>query len=82
MAMLDEKDRLILETIRKNKALDLKNIREIVWKESEEDQLADLNIGERITKLYLKEYIRKAPNYEGYHVTRKGKKVLDQVYSG
>ena len=76
---MDEKDLKILEIIRRNKAIDLRALREIVWRETDEDQLSDMNIGERVTRLYLKEYIRKAPNYEGYHITRKGKKVLEQV---
>ncbi len=76
---MDEKDLKILEIIRRNKAIDLRALRDIVWRETDEDQLSDMNIGERVTRLYLKEYIRKAPNYEGYHITRKGKKVLEQV---
>jgi hypothetical protein len=77
--MTDDKDLMILSVIRKNKAIDLKAIRDIIWRDIDEDKVGDLNIGERITRLYLKEYIRKAPNYDGYHITRKGKRVLEQV---
>jgi repressor of nif and glnA expression len=75
----DSKDVLILEIIKRNKAIDLKSIRELVWKQIDDSNLADLNIGERITRMYLKEYIRKSPSYDGYHITRKGKKVLEQA---
>lgn len=78
--MTDNKDLLILEIIKRNKAIDLKSIRELVWKEVDDSNLGDLNIGERITRMYLKEYIRKSASYDGYHITRKGKKVLEQAF--
>lgn len=80
MAMvIDYSDRRILEIIKNNKSLDLRSIKDLFWRESDEDEIGGVNIGERITRLYLKEYIRKSPNYEGYNITRKGRKILEKV---
>jgi predicted transcriptional regulator len=78
--LTDERDMKLLEIVKNHKSIDLKAIKEIMWKMADSENLNELNIGERVTRLYLKEYIRKSPNYDGYHITRKGRRLLEQVY--
>lgn len=70
---------MILQTIQENSEVELENLKKIFWSKLTEDEVYNVNIGERITSLYLAELIRKSPSYGGYILTRKGKKTLAAV---
>lgn len=70
---------MILRTIQENGEMELENLKKAFWDKLTEDEVYNVNIGERITSLYLSELIRKSPSYGGYVLTRKGKKTLTDV---
>lgn len=76
--MLNDHDFKILQIVMNEGQTDLETIKKRFWESLDEGQVLNISIGERITNLYLKEYIRKSASYGGYSLTRKGKRLLSE----
>ena len=74
--MLDNHDLIILQILQNNKRASLEEIKKNFVEEIGTAQMVTLNLGSKITDLYLNEYIRKGQSYSGYALTKKGKNVL------
>lgn len=78
---MDKYDYLLLDVIMNHKrqygsAMRLNDIERQFWKRIEEDDnlsIGQARIGERVTRLYVEDFIQ---NREGYSLTRKGREIL------